>query len=221
MLVVVTGLKREARIAAGGRVVTVCGGGQEAGLADKIARVVTEEVQGIVSFGVAGALSPRLRPGDCVLASQVSDGDAVLVSHTPWLRAASTKLPDAEIGTIAGSAAIIASAADKATLYRRTGALAVDMESHVAARAAAARGLPFIAIRTISDAADQALPPAALAAMTAEGGLDGFAIARSVLSNPLQIPALIRTGRDSEKAFAALLRSRSLIGIFLAGLDLG
>ena len=39
----------------------------------------------------------------------------------------------------------------KPTLHRTTGALAVDMESHVAARIAARHGLPFAAGRVISD----------------------------------------------------------------------
>ena len=41
----------------------------------------------------------------------------------------------------------------------------------------------------------------------------------SLLRHPLQVPALIRTARASNKAFAELLRCRNLCGVGLAGLD--
>ncbi|MEP7006362.1 MAG: phosphorylase, partial [Sphingomonas bacterium] len=47
------------------------------------------------------------------------------------------QLPGAQVGTIAASDAIVASAAQKRAMYEATGALAVDMESHIAARVAA------------------------------------------------------------------------------------
>jgi nucleoside phosphorylase len=59
--------------------------------------------------------------------------------------------------------------AGKRALRAETGALAVDMESHVAARVAARRGLPFAVVRVISDSADEALPPAAQIGMKPDG----------------------------------------------------
>jgi len=60
----------------------------------------------------------------------------------------------------------------KAKLYAATRASAADMESHVAARAARSRGLPFAALRVVSDAADRTLPPAACVALNPSGGID-------------------------------------------------
>jgi hopanoid-associated phosphorylase len=221
MLLVVTGLTREARIAASDFAQTICGGGNEARLNERLNAALRKPFRGIVSFGVAGALAPALKPGDCVLASQVFDGDDIHVCNGAWLKAAAARMPDAQIGAIAGSQKILARIPDKAALYRKTGALAVDMESQIASRAARKHNLPFLGVRTISDASDRALPPAALVAIKPDGRLDGFAIARSILARPTQIPDLIRTGRESEKAFAALLRSRSLLGRLFAFPDLG
>ena len=58
---------------------------------------------------------------------------------------------------------------EKRALYLETGALAVDMESHIVARIGAARGLPVAAIRVITDPARRALPQAALAAVRPNG----------------------------------------------------
>jgi len=48
--------------------------------------------------------------------------------------------------------------AAKRALYLKTGALAVDMESHIVAGVAAAHGLPVAAIRVITDPALRAVP---------------------------------------------------------------
>ena len=98
----------------------------------------------------------------------------------------------------------VVAADEKARLYRETGALAVDMESHVASRIAARRGLPFAALRIISDAADMTLPPAALVGMRPDGGVASGAILRSLARHPGQLPALIRLGRDAGTAFRVL-----------------
>lgn len=113
-------------------------------------------------------------------------------------------LPKAHLGTVVGAGSIVASVAEKAALYAATGAIAVDMESHVAARVAARHGLPFATVRTISDSADHALPPAALVGMKPDGGVALGAILGSLARNPAQLPALLRTGRDAGAAFRAL-----------------
>jgi hypothetical protein len=130
------------------------------------------------------------------------------------------KLPHAHQGPVIGSDVILDSANSKAALYEATGALAVDMESQIAARFAAARGLKLAALRVISDDARHTLPPAALVAMTPEGGIALGRVLWSVVKNPLQIPALVRTGVASNKAFAELLRCRDLCGVGFAGADL-
>ena len=119
-----------------------------------------------------------------------------------------------------GSDVIIHQAETKAGLYNTTGALVVDMESQVAARFAARRNLPLAALRVISDDASHVLPPAALVAMQPDGGISIGKVLWSVMKKPAQIPALIRTGRASSKAFAELLRCRDLCGVGIAGLDL-
>lgn len=130
-------------------------------------------------------------------------------------------LPEAHAGTIVGAATIIGSAAEKAALYAQTGAIAVDMESHIAARVAARHGLPFAILRTISDTADHALPPAALVGMNPDGSVALGAILKSLAKNPAQLPALLRTGRDAGAAFRALGRALgALEAVGIGRLDL-
>ncbi|BCA58790.1 phosphorylase family protein [Sphingomonas sp. HMP6] len=234
-LLVACGLQREAAIIARPGWVVVAGGGDAARLERELeAAVERGGVRAVLSCGVAGALDPALRAGDVVVGelsptlhpgegrgpaetcevfehsaplpppSQLGPGSRRGGALVEWL---ADHLPDAHRGTVVGADAIIASAAEKAALYASTRAIAVDMESHIAARVAERHSLPFAILRTISDTADHALPPAALVGMKPDGGVALGAVLTSLARNPAQLPALIRTGRDAGTAFAALRRA--------------
>lgn len=207
-LIVACGLQREARIVAraGGDIVTVIGGGDAARLETVLEAQAEARAGLILSCGIAGALAPTLEPGDVVI-----DGDAALLERL------GQALPDAHRGGIAGSDTIAATVAQKRTLAERTGALAVDMESHVAARVAARHGLGFAALRVISDRAADDLPPAALVGMRPDGGMALGAVLASLARRPGQLPALIRTGRQADRAFSSL--SRAFEAVVRAGID--
>ena len=217
-ILAVTGLTREAKIVGGQGVIAVAGGGDAKSQAEKL-DALHGDIQGVISIGIAGALSPLLKVGDAVIADQVISGGDKWRCDEGWRVALAARLPFAHQGPFAGSGAIIEDAAAKSALHERTGALAVDMESQVAARFAAARGLPLAGLRIISDDARHVLPPAALVAMKPDGGIAIGNVLGSLLRHPLQVPGLIRTARASKKAFAELLRCRDLCGVGLAGLD--
>jgi hopanoid-associated phosphorylase len=206
-----TGLQREARILASAGIEVIAGGGDHARLEVALDRLAPR-AHGIISIGIAGALAPHLRPGHWVVAGSVHDGTDHFPADPGWTRRLRAALPEAAAGTLLGTDWMVADAAAKAALHRRGGAIAVDMESHVVARVARRHALPFTVARVISDAADRTLPPAAQVGMRPDGGMDLPAVLRSLLANPLQLPALIRTGLEAEKAFRALLRGHRRLG---------
>ncbi len=65
--------------------------------------------------------------------------------------------------------------------------LAVDMESHGAARFAENWGLPFAALRAIADPQHRALPPAAMVGMKPDGSADIKAVLRGAGPQPVAI----------------------------------
>ena len=207
-MIVACGLTREARVIArpGRDVLTVAGGGNSLRLERELDRLAGIFPGLILSSGVAGALDAALKPGDLVI-----DGQPDLVAYLHEL------LPTATVGTVIGSDSIVATPAHKRSLNRFAGAVAVDMESHVAARVAGRRGLPFAVVRAISDSVDEALPPAALAGMRTDGGIALGAVLRSLARQPRQLPALIRTGRHAGRAFRALARAHRVLAA--AGFD--
>ena len=220
-IIAVSGLLREARIAAGPGIRTLVGGGNAPLLRRTLDGALAEGAQGLISIGIAGGLSPSLRTGDCIVASDVRQGDQCFPADAAWTARIREKLPDAIFGAVAGVDAIAVTTSDKAILFGKTGAYAVDMESHIVARAAKAYGLPFAVVRTICDSADTALPPLASAAITARGTLALAGVLSSLARDPLQIVVLPRMARDSRAALAALLRCRRRLGFRLLGPDGG
>jgi len=119
---------------------------------------------------------------------------------------------DRRLARIWADGSLAATAEAKRQLHARTGALATDMESHIAARVAADHGLPFAILRVISDSAADALPPAFAVAMQPGGGTDYAALIASLATRPGQLPAFVRAARHAMTALRALLRGRVLLG---------
>lgn len=207
-LIVACGLAREARIIAGKDrdVFTVAGGGHGERLERELDEIAALFSGVILSSGVAGALDPSLKPGDLVI-----DGDPALVERLHRI------LPGAIVGPVIGQDIILATREQKRVLNTFAGALAVDMESHVAARVASRRRRPFAVLRAISDGVDEALPPAALVGMRPDGKVALGAVLASLARRPHQLPALLRTARHAGHAFRALARAHD--ALHRAGFD--
>jgi adenosylhomocysteine nucleosidase len=219
MILAVTGLQRERRIVAGPDVEAIASGGDPARLEAVLDRLAGT-ASGIISIGIAGGLAPGLQVGQWVVADAVLvDGEA-MPTDPAWTSRLAARLPEAARGLLLGANAMVAEATQKASLHRTTGAVAVDMESHVVARVARRHHLPFAAARVVSDAAHRSLPPAARVGMKSDGGMDLPAVLRSLLADPGQLPALIRTGLEAERGFRALLRGHRRLGRRLGGPDL-
>ena len=221
-ILAVTGLKREARILAGPGVRVIAGGGDGA----RLARALEEAAPGaagIISIGLGGALAAGLKPGDWVVASGIIAPEGRIAVDAGWTARLAGVLQATGPGGVVGSDVMVVDAAAKQALHRASGALAVDMESHIAARAASRHGLPFACARVISDGADRALPRAAQAGMRPDGGMDVLAVLAALARHPGELPALIRTALEAQTAFRALFRGRQLLGGALQALgpDLG
>lgn len=216
-IIAVTGLAKEAKMVGVAGVVAVAGGGDGDGLAAKL-DALHGDLRGVISIGLAGALAPHLKVGDVLIAGDVMTGTERWQCQEGWRVRLLSRLPDAHQGAIFGSDVIIENAETKSGLFDTTGALAVDMESQIAARFAAARNLPLAALRVISDDSTHVLPPAALVAMKPDGKIALGRVLGSLLRKPSQVPALVRTARASNTAFAELLRCRDLLGPGLAGI---
>jgi hypothetical protein len=193
-LLVATGLRREARLIAGQGIIAIAGGGE----ADRLEReldMLAGSATALLSSGLAGALAPDLDVGDVVIGSACFGIDTAPSAFAGQL---ARWLPEARLGLIAAGDIPAATADEKQLLYARTSALAV------VARVAARYGLPFAALRVISDTANESLPPAALAGMQPDGRVAIGPVIAALARNPRQLPSLVRTARNADKAFRTL-----------------
>ncbi|HML07867.1 MAG TPA: adenosylhopane nucleosidase [Xanthobacteraceae bacterium] len=211
ILIAFVGMAFEARIAAGPGVLVVCrtAGSELATVAESAVR---QGYRGMLSFGVAGGLASHLRAGDWVVASAVRESQTVLATDAAWSRRLLGMIEDAVHAPIVGVDAPIAEPAEKRELHRTTGAAAVDMESHVVARVAAAHRLAFAAVRVVVDPAHRAVPSAALLAMRPDGRADVSAILRDLMTRPSQLSPLARIAVDAFAARVSMHRVRRLLG---------
>ena len=210
MILVATGLKQELNILEGAGVLVVAGGGDGARLERELEEAAGD-ASAVISMGLCGALAPDLKPGDWVVASEVISNRNICQTDAEW-SATLVKALRAQTGPMLGSDTMIADVAAKADAHTATGAIAVDMESHIAAAVAARHNLPFAVARVVSDAAGRSLPRAAQAGMAADGSMDIGAVLRALAADPRQLPALIRVGAEAGKAFRELRRGRDLLG---------
>lgn len=132
-------------------------------------------VKGIVSTGFCGALDPALKIGDIV-------EDGLLCSDR-----------------------VAVTAAEKAALRERTGAVAVDMESAAVKQKAAEWNVDFRSIRAVSDLAAEDLPLDFNLYRDARGNFSRSRIALAALSGPFRIiPGLLKLERNCRVAADSL-----------------
>jgi hopanoid-associated phosphorylase len=210
-VVVVTGMAFEARIAASAGV-EVLWGAHGVMLERLLAARLRLPCEGVISFGVAGGLDPSLAPGAVVVAERIVDGGNCFETDPAWCAAMRQALPSAVGATVAGGDAAVASVADKQALHCVTGAAAVDMESHLAARLAQAAHLRFIACRVVLDPAGRPVPSAALAALGNDGRTRLAALLATLVRHPRQLAGLLQLAHDATVARAALRTTRTLLG---------
>lgn len=180
------------------RMVVVC-----SGMGAESARRATEAIiqlyrpELLISTGFAGAMTRDLKVGAVVIPRRVIDmsdgsrfdleqGEGVLVSFNA-----------------------VAHKEQKMSLAKAYGAIAVDMEAAAAARGAEVRGIPFRAVKSISDELDFQLPP--LNRFIGSDGQFGYMrMAAFAAARPWLWGKFIALGLNSWKASQALSRALAI-----------
>jgi adenosylhomocysteine nucleosidase len=163
-----------------------------------------------VSTGCAGALDPSLRPGDLLVPEAVClEGGEPIPVDAAARRAAVAAADDAALRAHAGhfftSSRMLASLAERRTAAR-CGAIAVEMESAAVAAVAAEHGIPFVAIRSILDRADDELDLGGRFVDPTSGAVKPLALAAHVLRHPSSLGRLMEMQRMMQASEAALAR---------------
>jgi adenosylhomocysteine nucleosidase len=124
----------------------------------------------VIAAGFCGALVPVLRVGDVVTSPRI-----LTVDH------------------------LVSDPAEKRRLAERHGADAVDMESAAVAEVCAAKGVPFLAVRAVSDTVDTALSPE-LVRLLSGGRVSVWKALRTIMRRPRLLGEFRRLARDTKLA---------------------
>ena len=128
-------------------VVAVAGIGRKVAQRAAEALVARYSPTALVSAGIAGALTPKLKVGDVARAREVLDVDSG--DCFPTQGGTDTLVT---VSSVSGLC-------EKKALAERTGAALVDMEASAVGTVALRHGLDFAAIKSISDELDFEMPP--------------------------------------------------------------
>ncbi len=182
-------------------------------------RLVAEGCRVLLSWGVAGGLDPALTPGDLIIPAQVVAEDdrywALSAKLCGAITVSARSGHSVASGTLLGLDRMALTLAEKAALFERTGAVAVDMETHRVALVAAEAGLPILAIRAIGDPASRTLPELATRALGADGQPKIGPVIAGLLRRPGDLRALLRLKRETDAALATLVgvADRALLAV--------
>lgn len=211
---IITGLRSEARCLANAPVfdnadIRISGADSTVAF-EQAQQLAAQGCDALISFGIAGGLDPRIRVGSLILANEVITREGERFKTDVNARKALHKLVGLKThishSPMLGSNQAILSSRRKINLHVETGAAAVDMESLAVAKAAAAAGIPFLVIRSVSDTAYFRLPESVRGVIAPDGSPRLLKAARNLLNRPFDLLALLRLQRGAASAHRCLRR---------------
>ena len=165
--------------------------------------LLTEPYQLCITCGFAGALKENHVVGRILVADAVQQvGMSKTLACARNLVHAAKNDGAVRVNVFLSSDHVVRTAEEKRALAPF--ADAVEMESFGVLRAAAAQRKSAVAIRVVSDDVRNDMPAIVDTAVDDKGTVKIAHVARFVVRHPLQLPALIRLGRDSKTAAQAL-----------------
>jgi adenosylhomocysteine nucleosidase len=165
------------------------------------------EFDSCVTSGLAGALKTEYAVGDVLVAGGVKashDARAAGEWSATELIEAATRNGARSVSWFVTASRAANTAAEKQTLS--AGADAVEMESYEVMSAARVAGVPAVAVRAVSDRADEDLPFDMNRVFGETGQVSLPRVLGQVALKPHAIPGLIRLGSNSRKAAESLAR---------------
>ena len=164
-------------------------------------------VRGLVVLGLGGGLSPALEVGSLLAARQVLDDDGPAPAPDGGWSERLTRRTGAGPATVFTARSALSTAASKCAAWSGLGAdgpALVDLETAAVAAVAQSRGVPYVALRAVSDAAEESLPVSFERFVDARGRIRRLAILGQALRRPRIVPGLWELRRRAALCSARL-----------------
>lgn len=157
----------------------------------------------LISTGLAGALDAGLRPGDIVAARTAERIDRTIKTESDAaLLALAAHAGASVVSVFLTSETVVATAREKESLSG-LGSV-VEMESAYILEEAAPWQCPVVAVRSISDVADEDLPVDFERIADSRGHVKIGGLLKELALHPHRLPLLVRFGQQSRAAAEAL-----------------
>lgn len=180
--------------------------------AEQVAHALCAEgIDALISFGIAGAVSPTLSSGDLLLPEAVQWGGQEFETDTCLQQCLYPVIDKGVViaeGKHAGVDSIVGRAADKHAFFTRTGVLALDEESGALAATAYLHGARLVVVRAVADTAAQSLPEEAGGWTDRAGNTRYGRVVVDALRRPSLLVALPQVARGFARALATLRQCR-------------
>lgn len=170
-----------------------------------------ETPEAVIVTGSCGSLTQGLAEGSVVIYTDClsADGQVPTPCSAPTVDSVTDRLRSEGIDCtrIVGiTSPRIATTTKEKLGLARSGAGAVDMESYELLAAAAARGIPSVVIRVVSDSVERDLPDFNRA-LKPDGTVNSWAMLRIVLGAPLRTAKLVSLNRKAMAILTPALRA--------------
>jgi adenosylhomocysteine nucleosidase len=176
-------------------------GGQHASNAMRTISLETTDL--CIATGLAGALDPSLKPGNIVAGRRCETlSGALKTSSDSDLLNLAVSANAGVVDAFLTSETVLITAAEKQSLS--SSGSVVEMESAHILAAASERRVPVVAVRAISDAADEDLPVDFRQIVDSRGHVRLAPLLKELALHPHRLPLLVQFGRQSRAAALSL-----------------
>jgi nucleoside phosphorylase len=166
--------------------------------------ILAPKVTHLISWGTAAGLSEMLKPGDLLLPDLILDNSEKKYSTDALFNERLIKsLPNElffERGLLCESVDILTNKEDKRTLHEKSNAFACDMESATIAKLAHQKGIPFNAIRVVTDDYQTSIPKSVYSSINKKGDFSPLKFLGNIVLNPLEIGQVNQLAKNFAKA---------------------
>ncbi|HOD98371.1 MAG TPA: hypothetical protein PLU95_03200 [Syntrophales bacterium] len=171
------------------------GSGRAAGAARKL---IDHGAEALLSWGIAAGLAADLAAGTLVVPETVvDDAGETFATDRAWRKRVTGRLGaflTVSNGMLVQGRAMLVTGQDKINLATATGAVAMDMESGAVAAVAREAGIPFLAVRAISDPVGMSIPPGVLAAVDRYGRVRSLRMFLRLARHPGEVMGIVALG---------------------------
>jgi adenosylhomocysteine nucleosidase len=183
-------------------------------------RMLESGVSGLVSWGSAASLDDTVLPGGLLLPMRIVSGYSTMTVDYHWhtrLWQCLSKNLTLYHQTLVHSEGLLSNTEEKRRLAGTANAVGADMESATLVSLAKDYGVPFVAIRAVSDSVGMMLPHSIGQAMSENGQVRIQKVLLHTMIRPREWPALLQLQRGFRAAQLTLSRVAQHAGPGLLG----